>query len=182
MQRFIWPLLWSCLIVAHGSATTITYQVTDPVTPGAETYTYAISGFTFGINEELDIEFDASLYGNLQNAVAGPGFSVMLFQPDDRPGLDWPGYYSLLAVVDDLFLNAQFSVDFTYLGTGEPGPQSYSISQFDQNGSYVSTLETGFTVAAATNGTGPVPEPSSMWLCVLGLLAVGAWTERRRRG
>ena len=189
MQKYfgLGLVLWMCVTVADASATVITYTVTDLPTGNQGTglapvasyrCNYFISGFTFSANQELDIQFSSALYGTLSNGIAGAGFDLMLVQPDNRPGLNWPGYYSLFALTDNPSLSQPFSVDVTFLGSSDPGAQAFSILQFDQNGTVVSTLETGFTAPASP---GSVPEPASVSLCVMGLLAAGTGCVLKRR-
>src|SRR5260370_40425583 len=49
-------------------------------------YNYLISGCTLFQNEEIDIRFDSDVFGQLLNGLASPGFDLLLFQPNQRPG------------------------------------------------------------------------------------------------
>lgn len=137
------------------------------------TYTYMVSGITFQQNEELDIRFDPALYGVLSNAVTGPGFSAMIFQPNNPPGTF--GDYSALALIGNPSLTGPFSVTFTYLGSGQPGAQPFYLNLYDQQFNFTGTVGSGWTT--------PIPEPESFALAGLGLLIGGTWRAlRRNRG
>lgn len=104
------------ILISGATATTlnagpiITYQVS---TAGSlYRYTYALSGFDFLTNQELDITFDPLLYGPLSNGVATAGYSLLLFQPNDPPSAQ--GDYSLLATTNHPSTTGIFSVDFQY--------------------------------------------------------------------
>lgn len=143
---------------------------------------YYISGFTFQQYEELDIRYDPALYGVLSNPTAGPGFSAMVFQPNNPPGTF--GDYSAFALVDNPSFTGPFEVIFTYLGSGQPGPQPFYLNLYDQNLNYVGCVaqSSGSCQGMTTpGGPTPIPEPGSLGLAGLGLLSGGAWWAVRRR-
>lgn len=167
-----------CFGAANLAAGVIQYQVTPLSTSGDFRYAYTLSGLTFQANQELDIQFPAATSSLLRNGAAPAGFLLNLFQPNNPPGAQ--GDYSALATVNNPSTAGPFGVDFKYSGPGQPGSQSYLINQFDSNGNFVQTLATGQTTPLAVSG---VPEPASVSLAMLGLLAGGAgWMRRRRRG
>jgi hypothetical protein len=135
-------------------------------------YTYFVTDLTLLANQELDIRFDPDLYGALTNGLAGPGFDVLLLQPNNPPGTF--GDFSVLALVDNPPFPEALSVDFTFIGSGTPGAQPFFINEYDQSGKFVATIASGFTVAA-------IPEPGSLALGGTGLLTGGVlWILRRR--
>jgi hypothetical protein len=169
-------LLLSVLLAFSLSASPILqYQVTTNGTTG--TYHYFVSGFDFLANEELDIQFgqlgSSNLFGSLSNGKAPTGFDLMLFQPNNPPQA--PGDYSAMALVNHPSLAGTFSVDFTLTGTGLPGSQAFSISQFDSNGNFVSLLASGNT---QLEGSG-APEPASFLPCGVALIIAGIFWARR---
>jgi hypothetical protein len=177
-------LLLVALTVVSLPAASIDFQVSTVGATG--TYQYFLSGFDFRVNQpclnapalecsdELDIQFDPTMFGQLLNGVAGAGFDLLLLQPNNPPQA--PGDYSALAVVDHPSLGGPFRVDFTFTGP-QPGFQPYSIRQFDSAGNFEGVVLTGTTVPANA-----VPEPVNFSLCCVGLL-VGAvrWIALRRQ-
>jgi hypothetical protein len=168
----------------------VQYQVNTVGNTG--TYTYFLSGFDYRANQpclnnpallcddELDIQFPVTspvIFEQLSNGVAGPGFDLLLFQPNNPPQAQ--GDYSALATVDHPPLAGPFKVDFTFTGSGTPGSQEFSISQFDVNtGSFQNAIvASGFTTALVSS---TVPEPASWLYCGAGLIIAGVWLGFRR--
>jgi hypothetical protein len=86
-----------------------------------------LSGGSLSQNEELDIVFDRALYGQILDGVSPAGYDLLLFQPNAPPGAT--GEYSLVALTNNPATVGTFSVDFTYLRSGSPPAQQYSIYQ-----------------------------------------------------
>ena len=169
-------LLLSALLAFSLSASPIVqYQVTTHGNTG--TNQYIVSGIDILANQELDIQFgqlgSSNLFGQLSNGKAPAGFDLMLFQPNNPPQA--PGDYSALALVDHPSLSGTFSVDFTLTGTGVPGPQFFTISQFDSNGMFVSLLASGSTQLSGS----AAPEPASFFPCGMALVIAGIFSARR---
>jgi len=167
----ILALLFASVTVGTLSAGTVAWQTMDL---GGDNYriTYSITGISFLINQEFDIQFDPTVYQQLSNGVAPAGFDVLLFQPNNPPGT--PGDLSAVSLTDYPDLSAGFSVDVLMAGTARPGIQQYSINQLDANGVIVSTVASGVTTAA-------VPEPATLLMVGLALLIGGALPPIRRR-
>ena len=81
------------------------------------------------------------------------------------------GHYSAMALADNPSLDL-FSVDFVFAGAGEPGSQQFVINQYDESGSFVRTVESGFTT---------VPEPDNLTIGTLILIVSGIWRAVSRR-
>jgi hypothetical protein len=165
------------LTLGHVSAGAIQYDVT-PLGGNSYQYTYSLSGITFQLNEQLDIRFDPSSYGIVSNGVAPTGYSVTLLQPNNPPGD--PGDYSALAQVNNPSTAGSFSVQFVYLGAGQPGSQPFFLNQFDSQGFFEYTSAAGYT-SQQTQQPSEVPEPSALWLIGSTLLLGGLWTLHRRQ-
>jgi len=177
MRNLLWLYLCGCCFgAATLTAGVIQFQVTPLSSTGDYHYFYSVSGFSFQANQELDIQFPAATSSLLRNGTAPSGFLVNLFQPNNPPGVQ--GDYSALATVNNPSTAAPFGVDFKYSGAGQPGSQPYMINQFDANGNFVQTLASGQTTPLVSG----VPEPASVSLAMLGLIAGGAsWAGRRRK-
>jgi len=147
----------------------VLYDVTNA---GSEyQYNYFLSG-ALSQNQELDIAFDPALYGQISDGVSPAGYDLLLFQPNVPPGAT--GEYSLVALTNSPTTVGVFSVDFTYLGSGAPPAQPFSIYT---NSSQPQPETTGTTFGVASD---PVPEPSCLWLCSGGIAAGVGLAVRRR--
>jgi len=171
-----------CLLTFAGliPAATIQYQVTPIGTGSGQTqyrYNYFVSDVAFAVNQELAIQFDPFLFSGLNNGVAGPGFDLLLLQPNNPPQAS--GDYSALATVNQPSLAGPFWVDFTYTGPGMPGSQAFFINQYASNGAFQGVITSGLTTPLS-NST--IPEPTTVSLCCMGLLiACAPGTFRRKQ-
>jgi hypothetical protein len=174
-KRMMYSLVRMCalLVAVTCQAATIRYAVINLPSamdgPGVQRYTYTVTDVMFHAWQELDIVFDPAIFGGISNGIAGPGFDVMLFQPNDPPGT--LGHYSAMALADNPSLDL-FSVDFVFAGPGEPGSQQFVINQYDESGSFVRTVESGFTT---------VPEPDNFTIGTLILIVSAIWRAVSRR-
>jgi len=177
--------MWVGLFAASLHAGTVSYDLSVlPYAPPADApagstmvqFTYYLSNFTFQANQELDIEFDPTLYGTMSNGQAPDGFALNLFQPDNPPGAT--GDFSALATVDMPTVAGAFTADVVFFGPGQPGPQPFSVNQFDDQGNFVTTITSGFATPAENTA---VPEPGSSWLSGVGLIMGAGWWIIRRR-
>ena len=184
MRKLLSLALWVGSIAVNLSAGTVSYDFTIlPYAPPADApagssmlqVTYLLSDFTFEANQELDIEFDPSLFGTLSNATAPSGFALNLFQPDDPPGAE--GDFSAFNTTGGT-VTGSFSIDAVYLGSDAPGPQAYSMNQYDAQGNFVAEVSSGSTVPS---GDTSVPEPGSFWLSGIGFMICGGWWLNRQR-
>jgi len=168
-SKVIAARLLAILLISAGclSATQITFT-TSLVTPGAPgtaiwEYDYTLTGFSFVTNEDLQILFDPTLFGTLQNGIAMPAgdWDLQTFQPD--PGLPDNGVYDLLALVDHPSFTGPFSIQFTLLGDVPPVSQSWKVVQLDSNFAPGPVLDSG------TANSSDLPEPAAAWLGIAGL-------------
>src|SRR5882762_8012285 len=115
IRKLCWVVLWTTILVARVPAETIQVQVTDLGSNNFR-YDYFIGGgFVFQKNDELAIEFDATIYGTISNAMANSDFNAILLPLNPPPGTPGPpGIYSAVAQVNNPSLSGgPFSVDFT---------------------------------------------------------------------
>jgi hypothetical protein len=184
MRKLLTVTLWVGLVAANLPAGTVSYDFSaTPIAPPADApagssvlqVTYLLTNFTLLANQELDINFDPSVYGEFSNGQAPAGIWLNLLDANNPPGV--PGDFSAYATVDMPSFTGTLSADVVYFGTGQPGPQSYSVNQFDAQGNFVDTVSTGST----TPSSDPVPEPGNFWLGGIGLIVgAGRWVNRRR--
>jgi hypothetical protein len=155
--------LWAGLTAGQLAAGSISYQVTS-LGSNAFRYDYTVN-FNLLEDQEIDIKFDPALYTGLNNGIAGSDFRLVVLQPGNPAGAF--GDYSILALLDNPSLSGPFSIQFTYLGSGRPGGQSYLVHQFDPSGqNIIGTLDSGTTATAS-------PEPASWMLGGIGLIISG---------
>jgi hypothetical protein len=174
VARFV-PYVLFALLSVNLCGSTIEYQVNSDPKLDQYVYTYFLTGISVGLYEGIDVQFDASLYGTLSGATTESGFTDELLQPNNPPGAY--GDYITWATVNNPPLTGPFTVDFTYLGPGLPGPQVFNIDQFDSNGNLVNTIGSGET----TPFTAPVPEPATVSLYLSGLICLVVFGTLVRR-
>jgi hypothetical protein len=135
-------------------------------------YIYDMTQAQITANQEIQIRFNASLYNTLSNATAPAPFSASVFQPNNPPNA--PGDYLVFTTQNNPSMAGTFSVDFEWLGGGLPGAQPFFINQFDGGGSFLSVIESGTTQNA-------VPEPATLVITGIGLVALGVVRQRHMR-
>jgi hypothetical protein len=174
MRRLLLLPLLAGLLGGTLSAATVQFDVIS-LGSNSYRYIYSLSGISFVQYQTFEVEFSAALFGALSNPTAGSGFDALVFQPNDPPNLNLPGLYSSQARQDNPAL-APFTVDVSYLGTGLPGVQPFTINLFDSAQRLISS-ETGTTTAQVTN----TPEPASVGMAGGALLLGIFWCAARRR-
>ena len=155
------------------SAAAITFQTTN-LGSNQVRFTYTVTDFVFSVNQELDIEFNPAVYMSLSNGVAPAGFDVLLLQPNNPPGT--AGDFSSLALTANPG-TGPFRVDATLVAGAQPGPQNFSINQLDGSGVITGVVASGTTAPVVS----AVPEPATLPLVGLALIAAPAWLAVRRR-
>jgi hypothetical protein len=178
MRNLLWLSLCGVILLMPLSAATIQYQVAPTLTPGVFEFTYFISG-TFLQNQEVDIQFDPTMYTNLSNGqpAVSSDWDIMVFQPNVPPGTQ--GDYTAFALVNNPSLAGPFKVDATYTGSGTPGAQFFTIQYFGVDGNS-SPTQVGFGNIAPFNAD-PVPEPTGFVLSAVALSVLGACKAVRHK-
>jgi len=171
-RRLFWLPLFAALVTASLHAGTIEFQVID-LGSGMDRYVYTISGFILTQHQEIDLQFDASMYSNLTNPQASAGFSTAIEQPGNPLGA--PGHFSLVATMDSPSFTGPFTIDFTFTGAGTPGSQPFAINQLDAS-------DTNILSVISTGNTSPlsVPEPTTLSIGAAGLGWVSLRLARSR--
>lgn len=159
-----------CAFAGSAQAAYIEYTTTD-LGGGTWRYDYTVgqeADQAFDI-EEFAIFFDLGLHSNLSLFSSPLDWDGLVAQPD--PWLPDGGFADWLALGAGIVPGSSlggFSVSFTWLGLGTPGPQAFDIidpSSFE-------VLRSGVTT--------PVPEPGTLGLLGLGMAGV-AWVRRRQK-
>lgn len=166
-------------LVPPAFAVSVQYELT-PLGGSNYRYVYTVTNdgsLGAGIAVELfDVMFDPALYQESSLAIttpASPGSSWDEIFLASAPGV--PATYDALALAGGIPIGATvggFAVDFTWIGVGTPGNQSFAI--YDR-GSFA-LLEEGMT----SNLTA-VPVPAAAWLLGSGLVAMLGISRRRKQ-
>lgn len=140
-------------------AATVFFQ-TGNVTGNTWETRYTVVNDTPGFElEEFSVFFDLDLYENIVATATPTGWDSLVIQPD--PFLPDDGFYDALALGPGIASGDRlsgFSVQFDFLGTGPPGPQSFTVV----DPLTFSTLEQNLTTV--------VPLPAGVGLFIGGLL------------
>lgn len=138
------------------------------------TYAYVVSNEAAAADIlELSIYFDPLLYSNLTLGSVPAGWDALLVQPD--PAIPDDGFLDVLAMGAGIGAGeslAGLSVLFDFSGAGTPGAQWFEVL----DPVTFAVLASGMTVP---EGPAEVPEPSTMLLAGLALLACA---RRRNAG
>ena len=179
MKIFFTSLCWVLLslLSSLASATTIRYEAIDLANTGSGDlwqYNYQVSDRIFQADEGYSILFARDLYKGLEDPPPAPNgdWNVISLQPD--LALPDDGRYDGLALVNAASLTDLFTINFIWLGLGQPGSQPFEIYSLDSNGNIANILETGQTIPLQANA----PEPGSLSLLAAWL---GLAFHRRRQ-
>lgn len=174
-RAFLWcVLLFSGLLLGtQARAVTVQYEATDlpDLVAGQDrwSYHYEISG-SFGAFEGVNLLYAADGYADLDLTVApDPALWSSLITPPD-PAFTADGLLGLTALAATSPHKLPFTLEFTWLGSGNPGVQGFEV--FDDSFNITASGRTRPPSAAG------VPEPGSL-LLLAGALAL--LVQRRRR-
>jgi hypothetical protein len=156
-------------------ATTIRYEATDlaDIDAGEDIwrYRYQVSDRSFLTDFGFDIYFEVAnghLFGDLNTpTTSNSGWDIVSIQPD--PALPHDGFLDALALADGPSLTDSFFIDFIWRGVGSPASQRFEV--FDAS---LNVIESGRTIPFGQTG---VPEPTTAWLALLGLVFVIRFTQ-----
>lgn len=125
--------------------------------------------------DEFTIFFAPTFYSNLAVAATPLGWAPLVIQPNTAIPAD--GFFDALALGVGIGPGASqggFTVSFDFSGAGTPGAQRFDI--VDPN--TFSTLQTGFTSAAAVTAPSVVPEPNTLTLIGIALALLFSFRSR----
>lgn len=182
MRNLLALLFLGGLLITNLSAITIDYTLT-PLGSGEYQYDYTITG-SFNAYEQIDIDFPTAVNLGDPNdsnlSIVGstdPAWSASIEssigggQPIDLQ------YETSVGETGTPNLAGPFEVEFDYSGSGQPGPQSFTVYQY--NGSFTAPSPTIVTTGMTLDS---LPEPSGLGLSAMALLAMCAcWASRRIR-
>jgi hypothetical protein len=170
---------WMCALMAAlglaapASATSIGYDLTL-VAGNTWQYDFTIGNDSLGVPiDEFTLFFDLGSFSNLVVTASPAGWDPLVAQPD--PGLPQDGFVDWLALLGgvapgDTLSGFQLQVDFS--GPAQPGAPLFTVvdpNTFD-------TLDRGVTASNAA----PIPEPGTVALVLLAMLALAARALARR--
>lgn len=112
--------------------------------------------------DEITIYFDESAYSSLSVLSAPAEWDAIVIQPE--PLIPASGFYDALKLTGNAsaIVYDGFSISYTFLGLGSPGPQQYDLLR----SSDLSITKSGFSIPA-------IPIPSALVLFGGGLFALG---------
>jgi hypothetical protein len=157
-------------------ATVISYDVLD-LGAGTWQYDYTVTNDTLSSPiEEFTIYFPLGLYSNLSSVDQPIDWSSIVVEPDPNLlPLPADGFFdstTLAAAISTGATLSPFSVQFSWLGAGTPGTQSFDIV----DPTTFSTLDSGITEPSVMS----VPEPGSLNLAILGIAAMAVIYRQRK--
>ncbi len=162
-------LMAGLLTTVNLCGTTIDFQVTplgtDSSGDAVDRLTYTVTGLTLTPLQELDFFFSPALYLSLSDPVVDSAYSVFLAQPNNPAGAS--GDFGLTPISSTKSVTGPFSIDVTLKDLEGPGPEAYSVSQFDQSGNFVGIISSG--IALPVTGV-MTPEPKDLTLTGLAVV------------
>lgn len=177
LRQLLYKTLIYCLAVIAfpANAANFHYQAADLTDTTASEdlwqYTYTVSDHSFSMDSGFVIFFDPFLYSTLQNPspAVNSNWDILVIDPNAFAPED--GTFDALSQVDNPSLNDSFSIDFIWLGGGNPGSQSFEVYDPAFN-----VVDSGSTF----NTTTQVPEPPASLLLIGGLFFMFRHQKRKK--
>lgn len=162
---------------------TIDYELSALAAPGRYEYRYTLTNVSSATPSSwFSVDFDTALYDESSLAITSTGlgdWSEQLLA--SIPALGVPAQYDAYKTVGAGLgigeTETGFTVEFTWLGTGTPGSQAFTV--YDP--ATLDVLVTGVTTTDGVPPPNPAPEPSSAALVLVALYGVAAARRRSRR-
>jgi len=176
-------VLLACMPHAEAGPVSISYELTALAAPDRYEVRYTVANLALPTPVSwFSIDFDVAQYdeSTLQITSSVPGWSELILGSVLGTPAQYDAYQHAgtpIGIGDSL---AGFAVQFTWLGSGRPGSQAFTV--YDPG--TLDVLDSGRTTAAGDPPT-PVPEPGTASLALLavaGGLALGRRGVLARRG
>jgi len=165
---------------------TVDYSLSSLAAPGRFQYIYTVTNVSLATPVSwFSVDFDPAFYDESSLLVTSFGLGNWTEQIlGSVPGLpaQYDAYKTIGAPLGIGDSETSFTVQFTWLGTGTPGSQAFTV--YDPG--TLNVLDTGLTTLVGAPPPPPpgVPEPSSLALVLLvlgGTVVVGRHARRRSR-
>jgi len=146
-----WIILFIAVIafLPQARAVSILFETFDKG-EGIWEYSYTVSDYIFDTGFGFTIFFDYGLYENITPTdIWSSDWDIETFDPAIILGFEDTGFYDALSLVDGAFLADPFTVQFNWLGAGEPGLQLFEV----YDSSDWTTLQTSITLSEPLDQT-----------------------------
>jgi hypothetical protein len=128
MKSSVMATFLAAVTLGSAAHSQVAYTATD-ISGNTWQYSYTLTnGLVPGNIGELTVFFSVGLYSNLASPASPGNWSPIVVQPD--ASLPQDGFYDVQALDAGLAPGqsvSEFTVDFTWLGTGTPGSQLFNI-------------------------------------------------------
>lgn len=178
-KRQVVASIFAVLLAWNVQASVISYALSQ-VGAGTWQYDYTVTNNSLPSPiEEVTIYFPGSLYSNLLSIDQPVNWNSFVAEPD--PNLPADGLFDSAtgsAAISPGSTLGTFSVQFSWLGNGDPGSQLFDIVDPVN----FSTLDSGSTVPRLLPPTPGLPEPGSQSLAILGMVAMLVVAGKKKAG
>jgi hypothetical protein len=169
-------LVW---LQAAAVPVTIDYSLTALAAPSRYEYRYTVSNDSSATPVGwFSIDFDTALYQEsslLITSVGVGGWSQQILSSVFANPAQYDAYKTASAPLAMGESATGFAVQFTWLGSGAPGAQAFTV--YDP--ANLNVIDTGFTTLL-DGPVSPIPEPSTVVLMLMGLCGAAAVKRRRQ--
>lgn len=158
------------------------FELTSLAVPGRYEYRYTVTNVSLTTPVAwFSVDFDSALYEESSLLITSTGLGnwseqLLTSIPVFGVPAQYDAYKTSGAPLGVGESEAGFAVEFTWLGAGTPGSQSFTV--YDP--ATLNVLDVGLTTPVGAPPPPPLPEPSSVALVLLALCGVAAASRRSR--